>query len=160
MQPKGTPRSTSPAQVPKESRKLLLGLLGGFLVLLVVSFAFSWLTGLLDRGLTWEERSEAMRSVQDEIKQQVAKVKAAAGSDCTYDGECRLIGLGPPSCEHHKNYLVYSVASSDSEALAHAVIKMNDASRRLNTLSMEVPTCGAAPKKPKCLKGKCAIPDI
>ncbi len=157
---KESPKSTHSSQVPKESRKLLLGMLGGFLVLLAVSFAFSWLTGLLDRGLTWDERAEAMRSVQSEIKQQVAKVKASAGNDCSYDGECRLIGLGTPSCEHHKNYLVYSVSSSDSEALAQAVIKMNDAFRRLNILSMEAPTCGTAPKKPRCLKGKCAIPDI
>lgn len=140
-----------------DDNRLLYGFFGGLGALLVVSVLFSWKMGYLKEGMSWDERGQAMRAVQAELSQNVARLKSLAGSDCTYDGECKLLGIGVQACGGYSDYLVYSAASADTGTVSELVTKINSITEKLHALALDAPKCGKPPIQPKCKKGKCVV---
>ena len=119
-----------------------------FLVLVIVGCNG---TNKLSGGSWGEVRDRAkLDSWRSEILSMVADPVCADSTDC------RCIGLGAKPCGGPWEYLIYSVSSVDTVALAQEVASYNDFNAVLNQRYGWVSDCSIARKPtPGCKDGKC-----
>ena len=85
-----------------------------------------------------------------------AILSMVANPVCTDSTDCRAIALGAKPCGGPWEYLIYSVSSVDSSALAQEVANYNDFNAVLNQRYGWTSDCSIPPMpRPGCKDGKC-----
>jgi hypothetical protein len=75
---------------------------------------------------------------------------------CENESQCRLIAFGSKPCGGPRQYLVYSVATTDSVQLAAAVLRYNARDAELNRLQGRISDCMmVTPPRLRVVNGRC-----
>jgi len=105
------------------------------------------------------DQDQANREERDQrrLRRMRAQIEALVGeARCESEADCRYIGLGAKPCGGPWEYLVYSVAQTDSARLAERVAAYNQFEAEMNQKYGYVSDC-SLPLEPQvgCVEGRC-----
>lgn len=86
-----------------------------------------------------------------------ALTEAVGTASCTAKEQCRAMGVGSKPCGGPRSYLIYSMATTDSAALAVVAQRYNTAEAETNRELGRISDCTfLPPPELECAGGRCA----
>lgn len=101
-----------------------------------------------------------LKELDANLKRTTGEIEELQGnSECEFDSDCHVMGLGAKTCGGFLNFLIYSSRDVvDETKLREAVRRYNDLSDEKNRLSYKVLSCGQTPSQIRCIEKRC-VPD-
>jgi len=105
---------------------------------------------------SWADRDQKIKSIEVKLQELANRVKSLQGtSECESSDECRVIGLGAPTCGRTRDFLVYSIRGINESELLNAVHAFNEKFKEMNELLLVVNKCGFEPARIRCEDRRC-----
>ena len=105
---------------------------------------------------SWGEHKQKLEFLDDRMKKLLKAMQGPHGlGKCRNDDECKVVGLGPKTCEGYNNFLIYSTHDADEPTLLELVREFNQSAEEFNTLSLAPPPCGEKAKQIACVNQDC-----
>lgn len=137
-----------------------LGVVGLFAIYFIVHGYFQD-QNLAQNRQEWKERDMSLKELEAKSAEWVAVIKETVGEGvCRVDAHCRVRGLGAVLCDHHVNYIVYSVLDVKQPEFDQAVRAFNRLADHINRQSYKVLSCGKPGKKAQCIHNRCTVPNV
>lgn len=129
------------------------------LVAIVVALgAYGFLKLIPDKQehLAFEQSDASLSELQSQLRSLAKSIKSTQGhSDCDFEDQCQIVGLGTPVCDLYKDFLIYSTKDANLLRLLPLIKKFNETHRQLSNLSALAEGCGVKPAQVHCVGGRC-----
>jgi hypothetical protein len=111
-----------------------------------------------DDSKGWNERDQKFQKLDEQMKSLSEEIKFYQGhSSCTSASQCRVVGLGIPTCGGFKDFIIYSLQDAQETVLLEKITAFNEKAKEFSDLSLQAAGCGKKAAKIQCIKGQCNV---